>query len=60
MPVWRLDEKLADTLELHCSFSKALEVNKDAELAKAGLDLTEYRAFEIADYINKALNEEHR
>lgn len=60
MPVWRLDEKLANTLELHCAFSKALEVNKDAELAKAGVDATEYRAFEIIDHINKALNEEHR
>lgn len=60
MPVWRLNEKLANTLELHCSFSKALEVNKDAKLAKAGVDSTEYRAFEIIGHINKALNEEHR
>lgn len=60
MPVWRLDEKLANTLELHCSFSKTLEVNKDSAVAKAGLDSAEYRAFEIIDYINKSLNEEHR
>ena len=60
MSVRRLSEKLVNTLELHFSFSKALEENEDAELAKVGLDLTEYRAFEIIDYINKSLNEEHK
>ena len=52
MPVRRLSEQLANTLELHCSFSKALEENENAELAKVGLDLTELRAFEIIEVLH--------